>query len=119
MMSSELLSEDDDEINQIIANFMGMNYDHEKRVIYKEGEDNAWGNVEKAYTDSLDSLVPVVEKFSREFVYFGMESFRNSWQFSGHIYKKGKRSETKYFEDEKPARALAWAVYHVIKERDD
>ena len=97
----------DEEINKIIAEYMGAEINGSHLVLLEEIE----GSTEKAdawydlYTESLDSLVPVVEKID---TYISLSFSVGLWR------AKGDGIDEVYY-DKSPARALALAVCEAIR----
>lgn len=101
----------DEEINKTIAEFMGFSMDHKIRDSYMPCNPMQPFDVELSpdYTTSLDALVPVVEKLN-SLSYFWYKPDSNDPYWEADI----SGCELNHI-DKSPARALALAIYEVIK----
>lgn len=99
----------EEEINKIITEFMGLEYYPEHDFIYSKSHA-----ISAAYTQSLDALIPVVERldiYDLKFTALG-----KSWNdFECRV----ELDSANYYKDEghTPSMALATACAKVIKER--
>lgn len=119
-----------EEINRVIAEFMGLECTN-GQPWYPDYEEDYEGNQEavqvavQPYTESLDALVTVVEKLAPVWVF--ELSFPCKFNYSGVTYWRLSDCGTTYLpqntqsevQSQSPSKALAKAIYEVIKEGEN
>ena len=112
----------DEEINKTIAEFMelgnGIEFDPKFGYLVRYNNDGSFTMIKRAYTVSLDALVPVVERLNKShtisisFLQGEHEVFTDTLEINNQLV-----TAKKYY-DKSPSRALALACYHAIKEME-
>ena len=103
----------DEEINKTLAEFK---YPNSKIEVFKSIIKVDGLTISNLYTESLDALVPVVERlftnYKHEFISYCKKGL---WEVDFHF--RGMDC-IKTFKNKSPSRALALACYYVIKEME-
>jgi len=105
----------DDEINARIADFMGWSKNHASSKYIYHAFDFSYV-IKNEPTESLDALVPVVEKLDNR-VSLVKSVSDHGWAANVYnIFKKGYPQEYMLtLQDKSPSRALALAIYKVLE----